>query len=141
MNIPDFYSFILAEIFGIFILIMTIIMLSKREYYEKMISKLQADNPVIFVGASFSLLLGVALVETHSVWELKYRLAVTLFSWVLFIASIFWLSFPYKMLNLTKKLFSGNRFYWCMLIMALINFIVIARSAILIITHHVAHHV
>jgi len=131
MVVPIFYSFALSQIFGLFMLIMAIVMLSKHESYRKMLSQLKVDNPVIFFSSTATLLLGIFLIETHNIWEWRWRVVVTIACWGIFIKAIGWLLIPETMLSIMKRIFTGNAYYWLIVIMTLLSFLFLGKGILL----------
>lgn len=138
MHIPVLYTFVLSQMFGLFALIIVIVMLNRREYYRKMIFALKANNPVIITTAMFSLILGIFLVYTHNIWELKYRVVVTTICWAIFVNSVFWLTVPEKMLAMMKRVFSGNGYYWLISLLGVVGCILLGRGVMLYILNYAA---
>lgn len=123
-----FHSFILAQALGLFLLIMAIIMLSRAQYYKNLIQNLVLDNGVIFVGASFLLLLGLFFVIVHNIWVAEPRVIVTIISWLILIEAVLWLAIPEYMLELCKKIYAGPGYYIIAVIMTIIGLLVLTKG-------------
>jgi len=137
MNVPVIYSFALSQMFGIFMIILAIVMVSREQFYRKMIASIKADNPIVFFASICSLLLGVFLVDSHNIWELKYRVVITVFCWAVFIKALFWLIMPEKMLSITKSIVAGRGYYWSVLLLAIFGFWFLGRGISLFIIKHI----
>lgn len=111
MNTPTIFSIGLTELFGLFFVIMAIVLLSRREYYQNVFNNTKNDNPIIMLTATIGLLIGMILIGLHGGFELKHRVAISIMCWLVFINGLLWLMIPETMLDLTKKIFNGKGFY------------------------------
>ena len=98
--------FAVSQILGVYLVIMSIILFSRKSFYSSLIKNMKADNEVIFLAASIGLLLGIVLVGAHNTWVLAPHLMLTLLSWMVLILSILWLLDPKKMLAITQSMFN-----------------------------------
>jgi hypothetical protein len=104
-------SFLLSQIFGLYCVIIGIIMLSRSDFYRPLIAKMELKYGAFIVASLFGLLLGLLMVGMHNVWVLKPRILVTLICWFILINSISWLAMPEKMLSLLKKICASKKYY------------------------------
>ena len=132
-----FYSFVLSQIFGLYLLITAILMLSRAAFYRQVIAKLKPTDGSIVLGASIGLLFGLALVDTHNIWDQYPRLLVTVVCWLILLKSVLWLSFTDGMLRLTKKLCQSRMYYVMTTVMLLLGIAMTSRGIIVFIQHHV----
>lgn len=117
-----FHTMLIGHTLGLYLLIMAIILLSQKSYYQKLLQEIPRQNGSIFSFASFSLLLGIFLVVIHNIWVRGPCVGITMFSWFVLIYSILWLSAPQSMLIFTKKIASGTGYYVIVLGMILLGF-------------------
>ncbi|MDP3562076.1 MAG: hypothetical protein Q8R83_07865 [Legionellaceae bacterium] len=122
------YSFVLSQILGLFLFIMAVILWSKRTFYRKILMDLKANDPVVFISSIFGLLIGIVLVDTHSIWLLKPRLIVTIACWIIFLKSLLWLAMPERMIALTKRICSGSGYNWGVLFLAIFGLLITVRG-------------
>lgn len=132
----QYYTFLLSQIFGLFIFILAVTVMGRMHYYRKMILQLKSTNPIIVVGAILGLFIGIILVVTHNNWTNRSAAWISAFSWLTFILSILWLALPERMLNYTKKVCSGMGYYWLMVFLLIFGILVIGRGVQLFIVHH-----
>lgn len=111
MHIPVVYSFGLAQLFALFLLIIALVLISRRDYYRRVYENTSEDNPIITLTAIIGLLIGMLLIQLHGVFTLERRVVVTILCWLVFINSLFWLMMPEKMLAFTKKILHGKGYY------------------------------
>lgn len=133
-----YYTFLLSQVFGLFMFILAAIVMGRMQFYRKMILQLKANNPAIAMCSILALFLGIVLVVTHSVWSTRSMIWITSFSWFMFMMSILWLAVPEKMLGYTKRVCSGIGYYWIIVALLIFGAIVIGRGAQLFIAIHSA---
>lgn len=132
-----FYSFVLSQIFGLYLLITAILLLSRAGFYRQVIAQLKPTDSSIVVGASLGLLFGLALVDTHNIWNQYPRVLVTLLCWVILLKSILWLAFTDKMLAFTQKLCQSRLYYGIAIFMLLLGATMTFRGMMVFIQLHV----
>jgi len=125
------HSFMISQIFGLYMIIIAIVMFSRVNHFRTMISKIQADDIALYISASFGLLLGIFLVDMHNLWVFKPRVLVTLLCWVILVKSIFWLAFPERMTKMSKKVIAGSGYYFSVLILLVWGIFLLARGSFL----------
>lgn len=129
MHTPLIFSYGLAQLFGLFLLIMAVVLISRRDYYRRVYENTKEDNPIIMLTATIGLIIGMLLIETHGVIELKQRLAVTIMCWMVFVNALLWLMMPEKMLAFTKKIIQGKGYFMVVGAIAVFGFWVLLRSS------------
>ncbi|GGI81543.1 hypothetical protein [Legionella impletisoli] len=123
-----FHTFVLSQMFGLYLVIMAIIMVSRTKYYRDLILRLDPFDPAIAIGASYGLMLGILLVVIHNIWAWEPRLVVTILSWVILIKSVLWLSFPVKMSAWAKKVYLGPGYYVLALVMVVVGVFLLTKG-------------
>jgi hypothetical protein len=122
------HSFIFAQVFGLYFVIMAIILLSRADYYKAMIKKLKAPTAGGMLAASLWLFVSLFLVVMHNIWVVGPRTYITLICWLFFIRSVLWLAAPERMLHLLKKIWSGKGHYVVCVVMMLIGIYLMLRG-------------
>lgn len=123
-----FSSFIVGQVLGLYMLIMAIVMLSRANYYKDLIQRITLDDLSLWIGSSFSLLLGIFLVVIHNVWVLEPRVLVTIIAWLILIKAILWLALPEKMLEYSQKVYDGAGYYIIAVLMAIVGILILTRG-------------
>ena len=123
-----FHSVILAQFLGLAMVITSIILLSRAQFYRDMLKSTKPDSGAVCLSSYVGLLLGIFLVVVHNLWVPGFRTVVTVICWIILIRSILWLSFPEKSLELTKKVFAGPMFYVTYVIIFLVGIFLVARG-------------
>lgn len=125
------HSFMISQIFGLYMIILAIVMFSRVGHFRSMFAKIQSDDIALYISASFGLLLGIFLVDMHNMWVFKPRVLVTLLCWAILLKSIFWLAFPERMTRMTKAMIAGKGYYFSILILAVWGIFLLARGSLL----------
>jgi len=121
-------SFVLSQMFGMYLLIMAFILFARSDYYRPMIQKIKTPGAGIMMHASLSLFIGLFLVIIHNVWVFEPRVVITIFCWVYLIKSIAWLAAPVRMLSLVKRICGGRGYYVVIMVMGLLAIQMIGRA-------------
>ena len=99
---PSIYqSFLYAHFIGLFLVILSLVILFRLQFYVNVFKTAQLTAFSMFTWGVVLILVGMILVNFHNVWLLKPRLVVTLLVWSILIKGIFLVVFPVK----TQELF------------------------------------
>lgn len=129
MNVPIIFSIGLAELFGLFLFIIALVLFTRRDYYQNVFNNTKSNNPIIMLTAIIGLLAGMILIGVHGGFEFKYRAAISVICWLIFINALLWLMIPEKMLNLIKKTFNGKCFYGIVIFIGISGLWLIIRGS------------
>lgn len=122
------HTIVLAQIIGLYLLIIAIIMIARAGYYRELLTHLKVGSSSVTVGATLGLILGISLVIVHNIWIWESDVLITLIAWFLLIKSILWLSFPECMMNCTQKMYSGWGYYLVAAIAGIIGITLVAHG-------------
>lgn len=125
---PFFHSFLIAQIFGLFMFIMSVILLSRVKFYRDLINGMKAHSVGAVVGASVGLLLGIFLVVLHNVWLFQSLVIITIVGWFIFIKSVLWLAFPEAVIAWNKKVYSGVGYYFVAAILMIFGILLLSHG-------------
>jgi hypothetical protein len=124
-----FQTFLLSQIFGMYLVIMAIILASRSKYYKNLLTNLNPNGSGVLLSGSMGLLLGLFLVTIHNFWENHFVVdLLSIFIWFILIKSILILSFPEKIISLSQKLYSGSGYYIMVIIMAIVGVILMTNG-------------
>jgi uncharacterized protein YjeT (DUF2065 family) len=87
-------SIFIARILGPMFLVMGAGMVAAPQYYRDMAREFLASRALIYIAGVLAFLPGLAIVLTHNVWVLDWRLIVTIFGWLALVGGTFRLLFP-----------------------------------------------
>ena len=128
-------SFVLSQFFGLYLLIVAIIMISRVHAYRRMAQKMDPESGTLVLVGLIGLLLGLFFVGIHNVWIFNPILIVTLLCWLTLMCSILLLSTPERMVDMIKRVFRGSGYYVLITVMALLGFVLLIRGVYLYATH------
>ncbi len=129
-NIMDdsYHTLFYAQVMGVFLLIMAIILISRASYYRNILTHVKEGSSITLVAASYGLILGIFLVFTHNIWVLDAEVLVTIVGWIVLIKSLLWLGFPEYMAGITRRMYSGAGYYVIAVITGIIGFLLITHG-------------
>jgi len=104
---------------GCYLLSMVVILFVRADYYRSLIARIEEPGVIAMVTAAFSLLVALFLILLNNVWVFDTRVVVTVLCWLFLFNSILWLAVPVQMLNILKKICSGNGYFVMLGIMSL----------------------
>ena len=81
-------SIFLAQVFGLYFVIVGSAMFLHPYMTKKMIIMGSSDRSIIFVTGMISLLVGIPLVLLHNIWDGSWRVVVTIVVWLVLIKGI-----------------------------------------------------
>ena len=136
LNSSQVQSFVLSQIFGLYLIIMGILLYSRVDYFRQLVRNLKPHDSIIFLAASMGLFFGLCLVNFHNVWEFKPRVVITLICWYVLIKSLVWLAMPEEVLAYTQKIFAGSRYYWFTGTVMAVGVVLVGRGFVLYLTRH-----
>lgn len=105
------HSFMIAKVLGLWMIILSIAMIGKREYFRRVFKKLGEEKAADFMYASMLTFLGLVLITFHNYWHLNLLLLVTVACWLVFLKGLFWLAFPEWMFKVSSKLVDSPWYY------------------------------
>ncbi|MCR9191109.1 MAG: hypothetical protein NXI01_00420 [Gammaproteobacteria bacterium] len=135
---PEYYTFLLAQIFGAFSFILAVVVMRRMPYFRKLVLQIQAEDPLISVFALMNLLIGVILVVTHNFWVFNHRFPITVICWLILLNALLWLLLPAKMLAILKKIVAGGGYYWLIVFLLVFGIVFLTRSMQLLIAFRAA---
>lgn len=87
-------SHFLARVIGLYLLIISVAMLTQHQQFLMAINLLIHNQSLIFVFGFFVLILGLLMVVGHWVWEANWRVCVTLIGCITLLKGLNILFFP-----------------------------------------------
>ncbi|QLH43284.1 MAG: hypothetical protein HWD59_11580 [Coxiellaceae bacterium] len=88
------YSVLLAKIIGLYLFIVGLAIVARKHVVVDMIRDIVNTPSMLYLTSALTLVLGILLVITHSIWAWDWRLIITLIGWGLFIKAILRIFFP-----------------------------------------------
>jgi hypothetical protein len=81
-------SMFLAQLLAPMFVVLGVALLVKRQMFEKILAEFIGSPTMLYLAGFFGLLGGMALVLTHNVWVLDWRLILTLLSWLTIVRAL-----------------------------------------------------
>ena len=78
----DLISFILSQFFGLYLLILSLILFAREGKYRQLIQTLDPKSGTLVLAGLIGLMLGLFFVGLHNVWVIKPVITITLFCWL-----------------------------------------------------------
>jgi len=105
-------SLYLAKLLGLYLVIVCLALLLNRKKVEEL-KKYAAQNTLfIFSFGAVSLLMGLAIVLAHNVWDTIWQSLITLLGYVAIVKGLLRLFLPEKLSTLNNKLNERNIIVW-----------------------------
>lgn len=104
-------SLFLAQLLGVYMLIVGLILLFRRETLMKAVGKMVSNPSVVYIIALLELAAGLALVLGHNVWVWGWPVIITLVGWLMTLEAVFYLVLPKKVLGKLLERFNRENIY------------------------------
>jgi hypothetical protein len=103
MNISKF----LGKVAGIYLVILGSAMLISMPQFLMRFNNLVENDLVLLVTGIFTLIIGLLMVVSHNVWELSWRVIITILAWAIFLRGATIVLYPQLIVKYTM-LFVSN---------------------------------
>ena len=112
-------SYFLAKFFGVYFLIFALLWILRQEQIKEVAKEIFSKPAMLAVTGIISLMLGVAIAVSHSIWEANWRGVITLLGYLMILKGILRLGFPKKDKALADSMLKGTG-YWVSFLIVLI---------------------
>ena len=102
-------SIFLARLIGTPLLIIGVAMLLNQAYYRSMIREVIASKVSFYVAAAVGIIVGLAIVLVHNVWEANWRVLITLFGWINLLRGVVTVLFPAQAMEFAGRHIGGSK--------------------------------
>jgi len=113
-------SLFLAKAFGLYLVIMSVALFTRRQEFSNMINVYFASPGLILLSALIAIILGITLVLFHNVWVADWRVVITVLCWWTLIKGCLLIFFPKTMPKITR-ICQGHCFYVMALLILLLG--------------------
>jgi hypothetical protein len=103
-------SIFLARLLGPILVVLAIGLLVRQDSWRAMASDFISSKPLVFFTGLLTLLGGLALVNTHNVWEPGWPLIITIFGWLAVIGGIARMLFPETVMGVGQKMLDNKTY-------------------------------
>jgi hypothetical protein len=104
-------SLFLAKLFGIYMLTMGVLCVTRGEAIASVVDELFHHRPSLFLSGVIALVIGIAMAIGHSVWEPNWRGLITLFGYLSIAKGVARIGFP-DLPKRASSLFAQPRARW-----------------------------
>ncbi|HET6466837.1 MAG TPA: hypothetical protein VFG43_00520 [Geminicoccaceae bacterium] len=101
-------SMFLARLIGPVLLVMGVAMLLDRRAWRAMAEEFLGSPALIFLAGLLALVPGLAVVLTHNVWSLDWRLIVTLLGWLAVLGGVFRILLPRQVTRIGSAMLASD---------------------------------
>lgn len=104
-------SIVLAKIFGIYLLVTSLAVLSRQKPMMQLVREFISNKPLVFVVASAELILGLLTIINHNIWVNDWRAIITIAGWLMVIEGALYILLPAKTTKEIVSVFNNKNFY------------------------------
>jgi hypothetical protein len=103
-------SLFLARLIGPLLVVLAIGLLVRQDSWRSMAKEFITNRPLVFLTGFLTLLGGLALVNTHNVWEAGWPLIITIFGWLAVIGGVARMLFPETVMGIGQKMLDNKTY-------------------------------
>jgi hypothetical protein len=103
-------SLFLARLIGPVLVVLAIGLLTRQDAWRSMAKEFTANRPLLFLSGFMTLLGGLALVNTHNVWETGWPVIITIFGWLAVIGGIARMLFPETVVGISERMLNNKTY-------------------------------
>jgi len=122
------YSFLIAQVLGLYLFITALAALSRASYYRKLIADYKGLDYSGVYAVLCALLIGLFLALTQNSLVNRNQVVVTVVAWSILIKAIWWIFVPEKALFLMQRLAAGRGYYVANIIFLVVGLIMINKA-------------
>lgn len=113
-------SIILAQIIGLYCILVGIAMILHPKRFKVMLNDFINSPAVLNLAGIITLILGIILIVFHNIWIWSWIVLITIIAWFTLIRGIIDLFVPEFAIKMAKRLESSSNFYYVSAIITLI---------------------
>jgi hypothetical protein len=103
-------SIFLARLLGPILVVLAIGLLLRQDSWRAMAKEFTGSAPLLFLSGFMTLLGGLALVNTHNVWEAGWPVIITIFGWLAVIGGIARMLFPETVVGISERMLNNKTY-------------------------------
>ena len=108
-------SFFLAKLLGLYFLSIGAIWMVRKKHFETYLKEIVSSKPLMVLSGSLSLLVGLAMVISHSIWQMNWIGLITLLGYLAVVKGILRCAYPEKIQKTALHLIQKTH-YWLVLL-------------------------
>jgi hypothetical protein len=106
-------TFLLGAIIGPYFLVMGLSLLLYAKVWLKLMKDIEKNHTSVVIGMALVLLLGLAIIQMHNVWEMNIWVVITAFGWIAFFKGVFYFLTPGSWIKKIIKTFASIELLYC----------------------------
>lgn len=122
------YSYFLGAFLGLYLIIVGIALLTRKEMFQELIKDFIKNPPIIFFSGILSLLFGLFIVLTHNAWFMSWVVLITILGYLYVIQGIIQIYLPEWIEEKVQKYFQGNTLYYIGALLTLLGLFLAYRG-------------
>jgi hypothetical protein len=103
-------SIFLARLIGPLLVVLAIGLVLRQDSWRTMAKEFIASRPLVFLTGFLTLLGGLALVNTHNVWDAGWPVVITIFGWLAVVGGIARMLFPETVMGIGQKMLDNKTY-------------------------------
>ncbi|MCA9362406.1 hypothetical protein KC906_03440 [Candidatus Kaiserbacteria bacterium] len=112
-------SLFLAQLFGLTLVVFILIALLRPVFLEAALRDLRPYSFPLLIAGFVGIIGGLAVILSHNVWEMSWRVIITIFGWAALAKGVMYVAFPEYLLRTAGKVL-GDRCRTPVLLIALL---------------------
>lgn len=117
-----FSTLYLAQILGVYFLVMGTAMLVNKQYYQSTFVSIMQNGPILLMTGFLALVLGMIMLVFHNIWVMGWPVIITILAWATLIKGILRLMLPVKFFKHQIRLIQNNVFFYiCAIILIIVG--------------------
>jgi hypothetical protein len=104
-----YHSYIFANFFGMFLMVMGVILITRLEYYTNILRSAQWTPFGMFATGLATLFIGLYFVQQHHEWVMRPRVLLTIVSWIILLKGLAALVLPEQMIKIYYRWVTPKR--------------------------------
>jgi len=92
----------LARVLGLYMVIISIAMFANMRQFGNLVTALVNDPSLLFTIGFFTLLLGLALVVSHNLWQWNWRIIITIIAWLVVFKGVCLIFHPQYIIDMSN---------------------------------------
>jgi uncharacterized protein YjeT (DUF2065 family) len=101
-------SILLARILGIAFIVCYASILINPKIYRRMSQEVVEQSLATFISGFCALILGLLILQFHSIWEWNWKGLITFFGWLTFIKGSLLILFPQALAYVSQKVYTSR---------------------------------
>lgn len=112
-------SLFLAKVFGLYLIIVSVAVWLRRKDLREFAVSFAQDKVHLYLSGVIFLLLGLALVVSHNVWDTAWQSVISILGWMTLVKAGIRIFFTNKIGTIAQKTV-GSKWYWLAIVTSLL---------------------